>query len=108
MLPEWNLHYEEWIIGDGEPDRHVGEVFDWFALAFWSEGKLEKAREGEKSAVPISDFRYRVVAEVVYLSESACIVDFGLRATTTDDLMLPRCQKGDYVTGEIGLRLPLV
>jgi len=33
MLNEWNLSYEDWIIGDGEPHRAVGEVFKWFAGA---------------------------------------------------------------------------
>lgn len=108
MLSEWNLHYEDWIIGDGEPDRQVGDVFDWFALAIWGDEKLRKIGEAQKSAVPISDFRYRVVAEVIYVSQNACIIDFGLRATTTDDLLPSDCQAGDFITGEIGLRLPLV
>ena len=108
MLAEWNLHYEDWIIGDGEPDRRVGDVFDWFALAFWSDEKLTKTSEREKSAVTIPDFKYRVVAEVIYLSDQACIIDFGLKATSTDDLLPSGCQTGDYLTGDIGLRLPLV
>jgi len=85
------------------PDRQVGDVFDWFALAFWSDEKLTKASEREKSALPVPDFKYRVVAEVVYLSASTCIIDFGLKATSTDDLLPSGCQKGDYVSGEIGL-----
>jgi len=108
MLAEWNLRYEEWIIGDGEPDRHIDEVFDWFTLGFWSKEKLGKITEEQKGAVPVSDFRYRVVAEVIYLSKNACIIDFGLRATATAEFMPRGCQKGDYVTGEIGLLLPLV
>ena len=93
MLAEWNLHYEDWIIGDGEPDRYVDDVFDWFALGFWSGEKLDKVKAGERSAVPVSDFRYRVVAEVVYVSENACIIDFGLKTTTTNDLLPSDCQK---------------
>ena len=108
MLAEWNLHYEDWLIEDGEPNRHVDDVFDWFALGFWGEERLGKANEREKSVAPVSDFKYRVVAEVVYVSESACIIDFGLKATTTDDLLPSDCRKGDFVEGEIGLRLPLV
>ena len=113
MLAEWNLHYEDWIIGDGEPDRRIGDVFDWFALGCWSEERLEKVNERGRSAVPVSDFRYRVVAEVVYISQDACIIDFGLnatglKATATDDVLPSDCKKGDFVMGEIGLRLPLV
>ena len=113
MLAEWNLHYEDWIIGDGEPDRRIGDVFDWFALAFWSEEAFERVHESGRSAVPVSDFRYRVVAEVVYISQDACIIDFGLnatglKATATHDVLPSDCKKGDFVMGEIGLRLPLV
>jgi hypothetical protein len=93
---------------DGEPDRHVDDVFDWFALAFWSDEKLAKASERETSTLPAPDFKYRVLAEVIYLSDRACIIDFGLKATSTDDLLPARCHKLDFVTGEIGLRLPLV
>jgi len=25
---EWNLHYLRWVIGDGEPELHVDDVFD--------------------------------------------------------------------------------
>jgi hypothetical protein len=108
MPTEWHLHYDDWIIGDGEPDRDVGDVFDWFALAFWAKERLTAADHETKSAIPMSDFRYRVVAEVTHISRIACIIDFGLKATTTDDVLPLGCQKGDFVTGEIGLRLPLV
>lgn len=47
------------------------------------------------------------MAEIAYVSEQACIIDFGLRTTTTDDVLPPGCQRGDYVAGDIYLRLPL-
>ena len=31
---DWNLHYSRWVIDDGEPERHVGEIFEWFAVEF--------------------------------------------------------------------------
>jgi hypothetical protein len=34
MYLGWNLHYFRWVIGDGEPELHVDEVFDWFAISF--------------------------------------------------------------------------
>lgn len=107
MHNEWNLHYASWIIGDGEPDRSIGEVFDWFALAFWSEARLVMSSEQSASAVPVDDYKYRVVAEVTYLSEKACVIDFGLRATAGPDQLPAGCRQGDYVTGEIALDLPL-
>ena len=107
MHPEWNLHYERWVIEDGQPDLAVGEIFKWFAIAFWTESKLVKVDERTKSAVPIEDYKYRVVAEVRYVSEKACIIDFGLTATASVDLLPDECREGDHVRGEIYLNLPL-
>ena len=107
MLPEWNLHYARWVIEDGEPERNVGEVFDWFAITFWTERQLSAASDRTTSVVPVSDYQYRVVAEVTYLTDRACIIDFGLGATASSDLLPQGCKEGDYVTGEIYLNLPL-
>jgi hypothetical protein len=111
MQPEWNLHYFRWVIGDGEPERHIGEIFDWFSLSFWSQGSLVKSEQRAKIATPISDNAYRVVAEVLYISQNpsqeASIIDFGLRAISDSDVLPAGCQPGDYVTGEIALELPL-
>ena len=107
MPHEWNLHYASWIIGDGEPDRSIGEVFDWFALGLWTKDRLAMSSERSVSAIPVDDYKYRVVAEVAHLSEKACVIDFGLRAIADADLLPPGCMQGDYVTGEIGLDLPL-
>jgi hypothetical protein len=107
MPTEWNLQYPSWMIADGEPDRETGESFEWFAVEFWTEGNLERTDERSKSAVPVADYIYRVVAEVLYLSEKACVIDFGLKAIRTADLLSPECKQGDYVTGKIGIGLPL-
>jgi len=107
MQPEWNLHYARWVIEDGQPDRRVGDVFDWSDVAFYSEETLTTAHERAKSAVPVGDFAYRVVAEVTYLSEQACVIDFGLKATSYADLLPPGCLQGNYVAGEIYLDLGL-
>jgi hypothetical protein len=61
MTPEWNLSYEAWIIGDGEPHRTVGEVFEWFAVAFWTWEPLEKSDKQSRSAVVIPDFKYQTL-----------------------------------------------
>lgn len=47
------------------------------------------------------------MAEVTYFSEKACVIDFGLKASSTADRLPPDCAIGDYVTGEIHLDLPL-
>jgi hypothetical protein len=84
MYLGWNLHYFRWVIGDGEPELHVDDVFDWFAISFWSDAALIRAVERTKAAVPIADGYYRVNAEVIYVShdpkQAACILDFGIKA----------------------------
>jgi hypothetical protein len=108
---EWNLHYSRWVIDDGEPERHVGETFEWFAVDFWPDAPLIRSVETTKSANPIADNSYRVNAEVIYISDdtklASCILDFGLRAICDGDVLPRGCQKGDYVTGELSLGLPL-
>jgi hypothetical protein len=103
-------------IDDGHPEHHVGEVFDSFAIGFWSDAPLIRAAERTKSAVPIADNYYRVNAEVIYISydpiQAACILDFGIKAISESGGILgvplpPGCQEGDYVTGEVRLELPL-
>ncbi|MGA8090129.1 MAG: hypothetical protein WCA10_22855 [Terracidiphilus sp.] len=112
MHLEWNLHYSRWVIDDGEPERHVGDIFDWFAVSLWSDATLTRTVERTKAAVPIADNSYRVSAEVIYVShdpeQAARILDFGIKAISEKADILPReCKEGEYVTGEVRLELPL-
>jgi hypothetical protein len=107
MPTEWNLNYPSWMIADGEPDREVGETFEWFAVEFWTQQPLTRAGVRSKTAVLIADFNYRITGEITYLSEKACVIDFGLSAIDTPDAVAPDCRQGDYVTGDIGIGLPL-
>jgi len=116
MHIDWDLHYSRWVINDGEPELHVGDVFDWFAVSFWSDSPLIPTAERTRTAVAIADGCYRVNAEVTYLShdpkQAACIIDFGIKAISEAGgilgIPLPLgCQEGDYVTGEVRLELPL-
>jgi hypothetical protein len=107
VLTDWHLHYFGWVIGDGEPDRDVGDVFEWFALAFWGSASMTRHDERTQSAILVADYRYRVIAQVAFISEKACVLDFGLRAASVRDLLPDDCHEGDYVTGVIGLELPL-
>jgi hypothetical protein len=108
MPAEWNLNYPSWMIEDGTPDREIGDSFEWFAIEFWTvKESLVRTDEHLKSAVPIADYNYRVLAELVYLSDKACVIDFGLRAICAIDALSPGCKEGDYLTGQIGIGLPL-
>ena len=108
MPSEWALHYARWIIDDGEPEREVGESFIWFAVEFWSERALALERGvSETTATPVADFQYRVTARIAYVSAKAAVIDFGLTAIGPRDLLPVECREGDYVTGDIGIDLPL-
>jgi hypothetical protein len=105
------------VIGDGEPELHVGEEFDWFATEFWSDVLLTQTVERTKSALLIANNYYRVNAEVIYVSQdpeqgAACILDFGIKAISEEGGFLgiplpPGCPEGYYVTGEVRLQPPL-
>jgi hypothetical protein len=101
MQPEWNFHYPRWVIEDGQPNRHLGEIFTWPEIEF--SAKLVKVLEQPKSAIPFGDYLYRVVAEVTYFSEQACIVDFGIKATSFSTSLTAGCKLGDYVAGDVAL-----
>jgi hypothetical protein len=108
MNCEWHLHYDGWVIEDGQPDREVGEAFDWFALSFRSEDeRLGVADEGVKSATAVDDFQYMISGEVIYLADNCCVIDFGLNAAGSADNLPTGCATGDYVTGTIRIELPL-
>jgi hypothetical protein len=107
MPPEWNIYYWRWIIEDGQPDLRVGEQFDWFALDFWTTRGLAKIDDRSGVAIAVNDYKYKVVAELVYLSEKSCVIDFGLRAVGPAGDIPPGCKQGDFVAGEISIGIPL-
>lgn len=96
------------MIGDGEPHPGIGEVFDWFAIEFWSDEPLTITPRRTRSAVPTGDFQYPVTAEVVFIAEkNAIVIDFGLLAISVLANVQPEVCIGDFVSGEISIALPL-
>lgn len=106
MQAEWNLRYEGgWAVADGEPHLSVGDVFGWEWVGFFSQNGLATGEEKSKLVIPIPDFEYQVVAEVIYVSDKACVIDFGLRAIGKSSCLRPGCKQGDYVRGNVSLSL---
>jgi hypothetical protein len=112
---DWNLHLQRYVIDDGNPELHVGDVFDW-PLTFWVDAVLTRTVERTKVALALAGSYYRVDAEVIYISQdpnqAGCILDFGMKAISEVGgllgVLLPSdCKEGDYVTGEIRLDLAL-
>ncbi len=105
MSSTWSIHYDRWVIDDGEPEREVGECFRWSVLAFGSMDRLTHAAAHVRSAIDEEDYCYSVVAKVVHVSTSAAVIDFGLRAVGRSDSLPTACQAGEYVSGQIKLVL---
>lgn len=105
-MADWNLHYASWMIGDGEPERRVGEVFDWFAVEFFSKA-LSKTSRRVRSATPAQTYGFYISAEVIFLTEESAVIDFGLVAIGNRRNLDSGVIRGDFVVGEISLGLPL-
>ena len=103
----WNIHYARWVIDDGEPEREIGESFEWFAVEFVSADGLITAASSAKCATEAPDYSYNVVAQVVYISVNSAVIDFGLRAVGPRNLLTNSTRPGEYVAGNIRLFFPL-
>src|SRR4051812_23613968 len=107
-MADWNLHYPDNLIADGAPHRRVGDIFDWFAVQFWSLEKMVRSERGTRSAERGRDYHHVVTAEVVFLAaESDVVIDFGIRAIGDQEKLPKGIALGDFVEGEISLHLPL-
>lgn len=110
MPLEWNFWYELWMIQDGLPNRSVGDEFSW-DIEFAAPDRLSRTNEQRKTAIPLPDYKYQVVAEVrsIYASasieERACVIDVGLKIIGDPEVLPVGCKPGDYVCGEIILIL---
>jgi hypothetical protein len=103
MPSAWNIHYDRWVIDDGEPEREIGEQFEWFVLAFGSKDRLARVAQPTQSTIETPDYSYNVAAKVVYVSATRAVIDFGLSAVGSSDLLPTGTHVGEYVAGEIKL-----
>jgi hypothetical protein len=105
---QWHLGFPYDLIADGEYAAiEVGQTVDTFALEFWCERRLKVAATKVKSAVPLPDYRYRVTAEIKYLSATAAVIDFGIQAVRYANLLPSNVNVGDFVRGDIYVGVPI-
>jgi hypothetical protein len=106
---KWHLGFPSYLIADGAyPELSIGQDIECFALEFHPRAlKVVSPRPNETRLVIGCD--YSVVAEILHVSDKACLIDFGLRAACS----LPgrdvpkRAKVGDYVEGVIYVGIPL-
>jgi len=103
MSSMWSVHYDRWIIDDGEPEREIGERFRWPVVAFASPDRLAHTTSQVRSAAGVDDYCYEVVGQVVHVSSNAAVIDFGLRAVGASDSLPTGCELGEYITGRVKL-----
>ena len=107
-IEQWHLGFPSYLIADGAyADIEVGQTLNTFALEFWCERRLKLVATKVKSAVPLPDYRYRVTAEIHYVSGNAAVIDFGIQAARYSNLLPSNVNVGDFVTGDIYVGIPL-
>jgi len=106
MPSEWSLSYPRYMIDDGCTHVAAGQVLKWI-VEFWTEGAIGFSAEKVRTASEVGDHKYRITGEVVYLSDTASVIDFGLRAISSRDILPRNSKQGDFVSGEVRLGLPL-
>src|SRR6266481_4898046 len=103
MSERWNLYFPSYLIYDGWGHIHVGQELVTSGVEFLCAQSLRGAEDQSKSAVPALNFGYLVTGQVIFKSKEGCLIDFGLPAVGTPDLMPEGISVGEYVTGEIRL-----
>jgi hypothetical protein len=106
---KWNLGFPSYLIADGEyPELSAGQEIECFALEFHPR-TLKVSPPGPKEAKLAIGSDYSVVAEILYLSDEACLIDFGLRAVCSlPGRDVPKTARtGDHVQGLIYIGIPL-
>src|SRR5215216_160170 len=107
IMNQWHIDLAPWIISDGNYEHfHRGQV-ERFAVELFAQS-LERSAQPVKRVEHVEGSRYRVSAELVYLSDEAAVLDFGLRGYWErhgePDPRLPTgVPVGTFVCGEIGL-----
>lgn len=100
----WNIRFgAELIREEGEYGiLACGRTIDTWILEFYGD-KWSLAKDRAKSASPVEDFQYRVNAEVLFISNGVCVLDFGIKTVgeISDPQLLGQLSIGSYLSGEI-------
>jgi hypothetical protein len=78
-MNDWRIGLASWIIQDGNYDDFSSHQNASFALEFFPLDHKPSAST-QKQATHIAGSRYKVNAEVIYLSKGAWVIDFGICA----------------------------
>lgn len=106
---KWHLGFPAYLTAEGEyPELSRGQEIESFALEFHSRA-LRVTHTARKQAEVSVGCDYTVVAEILYVSGEACLIDFGLLAVCS----LPgrdvpnEVRAGTHVAGFIYVGVPL-
>jgi hypothetical protein len=76
---EWEIGLSSWIIQDGNyGDFEMGQIAE-FALEFCSEYHRQ-SEQRTKSCTKLGAAKYAIIAEVIFLTDKAWVLDFGICA----------------------------
>ena len=106
---KWHLGFPAYLVGDGEyPVLSRGQEIESFALEFHPRS-LRVVSAGPKDARLSTGCDYDVLAEVLFVSDKACLIDFGLLAACSlPGRDVPKeVRVGNYVAGVIYIGIPL-
>ena len=101
---DFDVYIDSWIISDGNYDHfHEGEIRE-FALEFYAPDGLTRLPSSARHFRASSGYTYEVEAEIVFISDEICVLDFGLAAYSENSADLKAGHRlGDVVQGKITL-----
>lgn len=102
MNEYWNLGFPQCLLDDGTyPVVSQGQTVRSFALEFWPGTRLRRSEEKTIHAKWLSGCTYRVCARVIYRGPKGSVIDFGIRAAVSGDILEQDIGIRDFVAGDI-------
>jgi len=99
-----DVYVDGWVIEDGNYDHFRCAEHRRFALEFYAPAPLDRIKRAQKRFVKEEDYKYRIVAQVVFSSRDICVLDFGILAYSESSLDLQaQYAVGEFVEGTVTL-----